>query len=210
MTLQNRVLPTGEIIAAPTRGTLMGNRGILHRPQKTLGTTRWQHPHWVTCLLKFKGRKRPLMAPGRYTELFFADEAVALAAGHRPCGECRRPEFRRFRELWDEANGPAAKVDAIDRTLHRDRVSRTREQVRHIAQIEGLPDGTFIMHADAPHLVWQSQLLRFGQEGYDLAVRRPAGGAACVLTPRSTVSVLAAGYRPDIHPDAKTLADLPA
>ena len=96
MPLQNRVTPGGEIIADPARGTLMGNRGILHDAGQRLGVARWRHPHWIYCRLSFKGRRRAVMAPGRYTELFFLDEASALAAGHRPCYECRREDFLRF------------------------------------------------------------------------------------------------------------------
>lgn len=97
---QNRVLPTGEVVAIPDRGLFMGNRGILHDTEGRLGGARWKHPHWITCRLTINGRKRTLMAPGRYTELFFLDEAVACAAGHRPCAECRRAEWLTFRAIW--------------------------------------------------------------------------------------------------------------
>lgn len=197
MTLQNRVLPTGEIAALTQRGTLMGNRGILHDDDQQLGKARWRHPHWVTCLLEFKGRRRALMQSGNYTELFFLDEPSALAAGHRPCGECRRPDFKRFVTLFHAANGTATLAE-IDRLMHRDRVTRTRAQLRHTAPLESLPDGAFILHDDAPQLVWDMQLLRYTPGGYTAALPRGTGPAT-VLTPASTVTTLAAGYRPAPH-----------
>lgn len=203
MSLQNRVLPTGEIVANPARGTLMGNRGILHDDHRRLGTSRWTHQAWVTCLLRFKGRKRPLMAPGRYTELFFLDEAAALAAGHRPCGECRRDDFNRFRAAWAAAQG-AGDLTTLDRHMHRARVTRTRQQVRHEADLATLPDGTFILHGGAPHVAWQNRLLRYTPAGYDMALAR-LEGTATVLTPGCTVTALAHGYRPALHPSAAAL-----
>ncbi|KRS14568.1 hypothetical protein XM53_02315 [Roseovarius atlanticus] len=200
MTLQNRVLPTGEIAATPERGTLMGNRGILHDDDRQLGKARWRHPHWVTCLLDFKGRRRALMQPRNYTELFFLDEPTALAAGHRPCGECRRPDFKRFVTLFHAANGTATLAE-IDRLMHRDRVTRTRRQVRHTAALETLPDGAFILHDDAPHLVWGNRLLRYTPGGYTATLPRSTR-LATVLTPASTVATLAAGYRPAPPPSA--------
>jgi hypothetical protein len=197
VTLQNRVMPTGEIAATPERGTLMGNRGILHDADQRLGKARWRHAHWVTCQLSFKGRRRALMQPGAYTELFFLDEPTALAAGHRPCGECRRPEFKRFVSLFHAANGTATLAE-IDRLMHRDRVTRTRAQVRHTAALETLPDGAFILHDDAPHLVWGDRLLRYTPGGYTAALPRTTRPAT-VLTPASTVATLAAGYRPAPH-----------
>ena len=105
MPLQNRVSPLGEIVATAERGGLMGNRGILHDRDRRLGVSRWKHPHWVCCRLAFLGRHRPVMTPGRYTELFFLDEATALAAGHRPCAECRRADYTRFLDAWTAAHG---------------------------------------------------------------------------------------------------------
>src|SRR4051794_26424644 len=99
MPRQNRVTPSGDIITTPERGTLMGNRGVLHDADARI-VRRWQGKRWIACVLEFKGRWRPVMAPGRYTELFFLDEATALAAGHRPCAECRRRRFDEFRDTW--------------------------------------------------------------------------------------------------------------
>ena len=114
MPLQNRVTPEGEIIATPHRGLMMGNRGgCFHLPDRTLGSRRWATRQWIACVLEFKGRHRQaMMQPNRYTELFFLDEATALAAGHRPCFECRRRDAERFAALWAETRGwpaPAAR-----------------------------------------------------------------------------------------------------
>lgn len=202
MPLQNRVRPTGEIVADPSRaGMFMGNRGILHDATRTLGTARWRHPHWVTCRLSFKGRHRSVMTPGTYTELFFLDEAVALAAGHRPCAECRRGDYRAFRDAFEAANGPVATAAEMDRRLHAARVTRTRQQVTHEAPAETLPDGTFIRHAGDAWLILGEALLRFSPARYTDRRARPSG-AVTVLTPAPSVAVLRAGYRPRLHESA--------
>ena len=124
MPLQNRVTPFGEIVSSPARGLLMGNRGILHNDDRRLGTARWQHPHWVACRLEFRGRRQEVMRPGAYTQLFFLDEAVALAAGHRPCAHCRRADYEAFVSAWMAATGRADRPRAaeLDWQLHRERV----------------------------------------------------------------------------------------
>jgi hypothetical protein len=141
MPLRNRVTPMGDIIADAARGTFVGNRGILHDASRRLGTARWRHRSWICCRLTFKNRRREVMAPGRYTELFFLDEATALAAGHRPCCECRRDEFRAFQAAWRHAAGaPNASAGAIDRVLHEARVDpRTRRQIRFEASLDVCP-----------------------------------------------------------------------
>src|SRR5262245_6485047 len=123
MPRQNRVTPWGEIVAMPERGTLMGNRGLLHDAEGQIMRP-WRERRWIICLLDFKGRRRSVMSPGLYTELFFLDEATALAAGHRPCAECRRERFNAFRDAWLKGNGGAAPVTApdIDRRLHEERL----------------------------------------------------------------------------------------
>src|SRR5271165_1152863 len=103
MPRQNRVTPFGEIVAVPERGTFMGNRGNLHNAEGHIKRT-WQVKRWLVCLLEFKGRKRTVMRPGFYTELFFLDEATALAAGHRPCAECRRERYNDFRKAWQSSH----------------------------------------------------------------------------------------------------------
>ncbi|QDY68764.1 hypothetical protein [Qingshengfaniella alkalisoli] len=199
MTLQNRVLPTGEIVADPVRGTVMGNRGILHSDDRTLRTARWTHPHWIICRLDFKNRRREVMAPQRYTELFFYDEAVALSAGHRPCAECRRGAYNRFLECWAVAFGNKPSADKMDRTLHHARVqSRTRRQIIHEADIESLPTGVFIAHGETVGVIRARHFVPFIGPGYGAPKPVPAGRAV-VLTPAPTVAVLKAGYRPDIR-----------
>jgi len=203
--LQNRVLPTGEIVAdASYRGSLMGNRGILHGDARRLGVARWRLKGWVCCVLTFKGRKRTVMAPRRYTELFFLDEAVALAAGHRPCAECRRADYTRFRTAWAKATGTQARAPEIDAEMHTARVTRTRAQVRHEAEAGTLPDGTYLLWQDAPHLVLGTQVFPFSPAGYGRGVQRPPG-TVTVLTPRPTVAVLKAGYRAALHPSIPPL-----
>ena len=206
MSFQNRVTPEGEIIATTARGMFMGNRGQLHTAEKTLTDRRWTWQGWVTCVLSFKSRHREIMAPGRYTELFFLDEAVALAAGHRPCGECRPDAYQAFRRGWEATLGNAGEpISVIDRCLHKARVnSRTREQIRHRRTIDGLPDGTFVQFEGEPEmagawLVHGQSLLRYTPSGYDRTEPRLKGASVVVLTPSPTVEVLDAGYRPTLH-----------
>lgn len=197
--LQNRATPTGEICAHTARGALMGNRGILHDERRHLGTARWKHQAWVTCTLSFKNRRRDLMKPGNYTELFFTDEAVALAAGHRPCGECRREDFNRFRDAFARAHPDLPhRAPDMDRLMHRARVvSRSRAQVTYEAMLSDLPEGVFfkIAPAGGPLVRWQGKVLAWSFEGYS------AGPDALpdrvgVLTPEPTVKAIAAGYVP--------------
>ena len=203
MPLQNRVLPTGEIVADPAHGTLMGNRGILHDDTRALRRARWRHSHWVTCRLVFKGRQRAIMRPGAYTELFFLDEAVALAAGHRPCAECRRQDYRRFRAAFEVATGPVESAAGMDRRLHAARVTRTRRQITHEAECGALPDGAFVALERDSWLVLGDRLHRFTPAGYTETRLRPAG-IVTLLTPAPTIAALAAGYRPTIHESART------
>jgi hypothetical protein len=215
MPLQNRVTPFGEIISTAARGLLMGNRGILHNDDRRLSTARWQHPHWVTCRLEFKGRRQEVMRPGAYTQLFFLDEAVALAAGHRPCAHCRRPDYEAFVTAWMAAGGRSTRPRAaeIDWQLHRERVdSLTRRQVTHSARLDGLPDAAFITlpgKPGAPLLVLGRQLLCWTAEGYRGMHERPRDLEVAVLTPRTTVAALAAGFKPQLHPSAESAYALP-
>jgi hypothetical protein len=201
MPLQNRVLPTGEIVADPARGTLTGNRGILHRPDGTLGTSRWTHPHWVICTLTHpKGAYHGPMPHRGWTALFFLDEAVALAAGHRPCAYCRRKAYRAFRAAWAN-DGALPDRMTMDKALHRARVTRTRAQVRHEGHLDDLPDGALILREGRAHLVLGGTLLPFTPRGLrpaDPTALRPA----TILTPAPTVAVLRHGFRPDLHPSA--------
>jgi len=202
MPLMNRVTPFGEIVAEPWRGTLMGNRGILHDTDRQLGTARWRHSNWVCCLTEFRGRHRePMPLPGsptRYTALFFPDEPAALAAGHRPCAECRNADWRRFKAAWAAAGLPGERAAEIDRVLHPARVGRDRRHVTFEAGLDAVPDGVFLTLAGAPDLAllrWQGRLWRWSPAGY--ADAGPAAeGPVRVLTPAPTVDVLRAGYRP--------------
>ncbi|MCW8843506.1 MAG: hypothetical protein OQK00_08835 [Rhodobacteraceae bacterium] len=194
MPLQNRVQPTGDILAHPARGCIMGNRGILHDPDQRLTHRRWRHKAWVCCRLAFKSRRRPLMAPGAYTELFFHDEAVALAAGHRPCAECRRSDFTAFLAAADHS-GPVAHFDA---RLHAARaVPRRFVQRRETAEAASLPDGGFLLLDTGPALLWHDALYPFSPHGYGPAQNRPSGNVT-VLTPTPTLNALRAGYKPQV------------
>lgn len=197
MTRQNRVQPNGEILAHPARGQFMGNRGILHDDFGQLTTARWRHKAWVCCVTEFKNRKRPLMAPCHYTELFFHDEAVALAAGHRPCAECRRPDFKAYLEAA-EHRGKACEFDKV---LHAARaIPRIFGQRHHQASASDLPDGTFILTEDGtPALIWRESLRPFSPTGYGSAVRLPAG-VVTVLTPEPSIKALKNGFRPRVDP----------
>ena len=210
MPLQNRVTPEGEIIATPHRGLMMGNRGgCFHLPSQTLGTRRWATRQWIACVLEFKGRHRPvMMQPNRYTELFFLDEATALAAGHRPCFECRRRDAERFAALWAETRGwPApARAPEMDATLHAERIGTHGRKLTFRAQLAGLPDGAFVRLADAgpaqAYLVDNGRILAWSPAGYGAALLAPKRRDVDVLTPRSIVAVLSSGYRPMVHPSA--------
>ena len=205
--LQNRVTPFGDLIATPARGTLMGNRGRLHDPaRRIVRRVASGYRAWVTCLLAFRGRRRPVMAPNRYTELFFLDEATALAAGHRPCGECRRADFRRFKATWLVANrdrglGPDVLIGAIDRELHRDRLGPDGRPRTYLAELGSLPDGVFVVLPDVAEalLVWRGSLAPWSPTGYAALRESPRDQRARVLTPRSTVATIAAGYAPGVH-----------
>ncbi|WP_040479673.1 hypothetical protein [Longispora albida] len=198
--LQNRVWPTGEILAHPARGTMMGNRGCLHGSGSELGVTRWRSKLWICCVLDWKGWQRDVMPPGRWTALFFLDEVTALAAGHRPCAYCRRADYVAFTEAWQAAAGLPERPRAahMDTILHAERVeSRTRRQITRPVDASTLPDGAMIRSGTdgVVGLVWSGQLLPWSPEGYGDAVALPAGVAE-LLTPPSIVAALRAGYRP--------------
>ena len=207
MALQNRVTPLGEIVADPAIGDFMGNRGILHDGARRLGVSRWKHKAWIVCTLAFSGRKREIMAPGRYTELFFLDEATALAAGHRPCWECRRVAALAYRSAFAEGNGlentPSSRE--IDGLLHGARiVTGTRHQRRAERVGRELPDGVFVIVEERPWLVLDDRLLRWTPAGYD-AVREMPEGLVTVATPLPSVAAIAAGYHPALHASAAAL-----
>ena len=199
MPLRNRVTPLGELIAVPERGLLYGNRGCLHddagRIRRAYATRRW-----IACRLRFRGWHRsPLLQPGRFTELFFLDEATAFAAGHRPCALCRREDYVRFGELCGTRG-----ADAIDARLHAERLDGKRRRLHRLPYRE-LPDGAVVLLAGTPYLVLGAQLLEWTPGGYATRRPRPAHGEATVVTPPSLLAVLAAGWEPDVpllHPSA--------
>jgi hypothetical protein len=213
MPRQNRVTPLGEIIAVPERGTFMGNRGVLHDEEGHIKRA-WQLKRWLVCVLDFRGRKRQVMTSGRYTELFFLDEATALAAGHRPCAECRHARFLAFCNAWGTAHpadGRVARPTAavIDERLHAERIASARSKGSFAAALKELPNGVFVQHAnwgDGAYLVWNDRLLAWTAGGYTSHMARPQKAEVLVLTPESTVGTIRAGYVPEIHPSAMTLA----
>jgi len=202
MARQNRVTPFGAIVSPPAgsagRGDFMGNRGCLHDDRGRLHGRPWRTRAWITCRLAFKGRRRTLMTPRRYTELFFLDEATAFAAGHRPCAECRWHDYQRFRGCWPALAGrPVAELDAV---LHRERVDVGGRKIVRPMRADDLPDGSVVAlpeRPDAALLKWGDQLFPWSLDGYGPPVARPRD--VLVLTPPSLMAVLARGYRLALH-----------
>ncbi len=203
MPLRNRVTPFGEIVAVPGRGTLMGNRGILHDADQRI-VRDWQVRRWIACRLEFHGRHRAVMTPGSYTELFFLDEAAALADGHRPCAECRHADYRAFQAAWHSVYpGQRLSADALDRVLHEERRTRPFLKRTHFAQLDTLPDGTYIVLHDRAWMVLGEAVWAWSAERYVEQVPRPTDAHVPVLTPPSIVRVLHAGYQPLLHPSCQ-------
>jgi hypothetical protein len=207
MPRRNRVTPFGEIFATPERGTMMGNRGRLHDPSGQILRS-WRLKQWLICELEFRGRQRTVMAPNRYTELFFLDEATALSAGHRPCYECRRARFLDFRAAWARGNSvggePAEiRVAMIDSRLHAERIGPDGPQRGVAAKIDELPDGTFLCLDGVAWLLWHDNLLKWSPAAYRERIKKPCGVMVSVLTPQTTVAALSAGYVPQVHSTAR-------
>ena len=202
MPLQNRVTPSGDILASEHRGTFTGNRGIIHDPAtRTLLNKRWSSPAWLTCVCEFRGRRRKVMSRQSWTELFFLDEATAFAAGHRPCFYCRRDDANRFRAAWEQGNGVSdLSAKAMDAVLHAERLDRGKKRLHPLpAQLHALPDGTMVQASGESYLVAGGKTLRWSFAGYS---RADLQGAAMLLTPPSTLRAFQAGYRPVLHPSA--------
>jgi hypothetical protein len=204
---QNRVTPLGDLVADPARGLVYGNRGCLH---DEAGRIRRHHAgkRWIACRLRFRGwRRGPLLQPGRFTELFFLDEATALAAGHRPCSLCRRADYRRLLEVWADLHPGEPGADAVDARLHGERLDRTARGRRlHEAALDELPDGAFVLRAGEPWLALGPRLLRWTPAGYAESIARPAGAKAALITPPSLVALLETGWDPLVpflHPSAR-------
>ena len=209
MALRNRVTPLNEIVADPAHGLVYGNRGCLHDAEGRIRRG-YAVRRWIACRLEFKGWQRgPLLQPGRFTELFFLDEATAFAAGHRSCALCRREDYDRFAVFWAGQHDGERGADAIDLRLHGERLTADRRQRRHDAPSGDLPDGAFVLRDDAPWLVLGDALLRWTPAGYTERAARPtAREHAVVITPPSLVAVLREGWAgavPLVHPSAAAL-----
>lgn len=205
MPRQNRVTPFGELIATPARGTFMGNRGCLHDAHGHIVRSS-ARPAWIICALEFKGRHRQVMAPGKYTELFFLDEATALAAGHRPCATCRREDYRHFLGLWLEVNAARlgtlpAGIAGVDKVLGRERGEPGRGRNTWRSSLARLPTGAFVVEDEgSAAMVVDGRLATWSPSGYGPLHSGRDGYEYDVLTPPSTCAALAAGYRPATAP----------
>jgi len=204
MPLQNRVTPFGEIIATPARGMFTGNRGIIHDPvTRTLLKKRWSLKCWLICRLRYKNFHREPMARHSWTELFFLDEATALAAGHRPCFFCSRDRIEAFRTAWAEGNGgPILAAPELDAVLHRERLQQRKKRIHAIpGKLSRLPDGAMVATGDESFLILDGRPLRWSPSGYAPVEDLPRLDG--MLTPPSTLAALRAGYRPVLHASAE-------
>lgn len=197
MPLQNRVTPFGDIVALDGRGLLMGNRGVLHDSAGRI-VRAWQTRRWIACRTEFRGRQRKILQPNRWTELFFLDEATALAAGHRPCAECRNADYRRFRVIWTNVHGEPESAENMDVKLHADRLDGKRKRTFE-RESAGIPDGTFVIFEGSAWLASGGGLYKWSNRGYTDRRRLPSNASLKVLTPSCVVDILAAGYRPLLH-----------
>ena len=207
MPRQNRVTPFSVLITTPARGTLMGNRGCLHDDHGRIRRP-FLGRRWIICLLAFKNRHRSIMTPGHYTELFFLDEATALAAGHRPCAECQRGRFNLFREIWARANPQITSLhrppaDLIDAALHSERTAANAQARRYCESLEAMPGGTFVTDdGERAYLRLKGRLLLWTPAGYERPERHSFRFPARILTPASVVRALETGYPVGVHSSA--------
>jgi hypothetical protein len=200
---RNRVTPQGEIVAIPLRGAWTGNRGVLHEGHEIVRSH--ASDLWITCALEFRGRWREQWLPHRYTHLFFHDEAVSFAAGHRPCAECRREDYRSYQRAWAEGNGtPIPGAKELNARLHQERiVPGTHRRRWHEMPWPDLPDGTFVLLSeDEPAVVAGGTVVPWTHQGYGTPRARLGRGTAIVITPPSTVAALRAGYPVQIDDSA--------
>ncbi|OGB04988.1 MAG: hypothetical protein A3E79_03205 [Burkholderiales bacterium RIFCSPHIGHO2_12_FULL_61_11] len=207
MTLQNRVDPWGRLLAVNARGSLLGNRGMLHNEERQI-VRDWQRMPWVTCALEFQGRKREIFGRTTYSELFFLDDATAFSAGHRPCATCRRERYNEFKTSWLAVNGELfsmtnPSINEIDKVFHRERIDRNGTKVTFEAPLSSLPLGTVVDINDEAFLVWHQGLKRWSFNGYsDLQLQPSPSTLVRVLTPESVVRTFAGGFRPIVHASA--------
>jgi len=204
MPLENRVTPCGIIERNTAKGTLMGNRGVLHTANKEL-KRQFKTKAWITCVLEFKARKRELMSPGLYTELFFLDEVTAFSAGHRPCAECRRPRYNEFRDAWILANNQerdsVIRAPQMDNVLHTERIDGD-QKVTWPHSLAGLPHGTMFQAGNKTYALCDGEVLEWNFEGYSAAIKEDLPETVDVLTPRSVVNIFMTGFRPEFHSSA--------
>ena len=208
MPKRNRVTPFGAIIANPARGTFTGNRGILHNERQEI-VVPYRSKAWIICALEFNGWHREIMQPGSWTELFFLDEATALAAGHRPCFMCQRERAEAFRAAWGRAHGAPAgpnrrKLSEIDAVLHEQRLTDAyylwdKRKRTHPATLGDLPDGVMVAQGDKAMLWWDGALREWAPAGYGPPQPADPQAAVALLTPPGTVAAIAAGFRPGVH-----------
>lgn len=204
MPRQNRVDPFGNLQATPDRGMLMGNRGCLHDDAGQIRKA-FARKAWVTCRLEWKGIQRKVLTPGRYTELFFLDEATALAAGHRPCNDCRSEAYSAFKEAWQatQAGGAFVKAEAMDVQIHAERITASKGKRTFAAQLGNLPDGVMVtlsLSPEEPRLLWRGKIWKWSFQGYSAPREANPGLNVDVLTPASICAVLSKGYPATVHP----------
>ena len=201
MPRQNRVTPFGDIVAVPARGMFMGNRGCLHDAAERI-VRPYRLTNWIYCLLEFKGRHRQVMSPGRYTELFFLDEATALAAGHRPCAECQRGRYNEFMRCWGEGNkkllgGEKLRAPLVDAVLQRERIGPKGEKVKWKAKLGELPARVMVeMGEGKAGVVVEGGVREWGAGGYGRSTKYQVKTKVGVLTPASSVEAIRAGFTP--------------
>jgi hypothetical protein len=194
---RNRVTPLGDIESFPLRCAFTGNRGILHEGREIV---RFHgHDAWITCALRFKDRWREQWLPHRFTWLYFYDEAVSFAAGHRPCAECRWSDYKAYQAAWAEATGAMPSAKQMNRQLHGERLVRgTHRRRLHTLAAADLPDGVFVLLDDAPHVLAGDAAIEWTRTGYPARRRRPVSGSVTTITPPSTIEALRHGYEPQI------------
>ena len=199
---RNRVTPLGEVVAIDLRGAWLGNRGQLHEGTEIVRFHRSQL--WIVCVLEHKDWRLPQWQSGHFTVLFFHDEAVALAAGHRPCALCRRADYEAYRHAWTRGlGGPRPSAKEMDSRLHGERLVRgTHRRRLHRTSWPSVPAGAFVLLDDRPALVRDDAVVPWTTRGYQRPTRRPRGGEVDLVTPPATVAALAAGYRPQVDPGA--------
>ena len=208
MPLQNRVNPFGQIIVSAARGNWMGNRGVLHKDKKIVAD--YKTTNWIICVLRYYNVRRNVMTNGRYTELFFLDEATAYSAGHRPCAQCRTKDYKYFKTLWLKANRKEYNlldetVKSIDRIMHAERIDKLGNKITFKEQLQNLPNGVFVQldKTKDSYLYYNQKLLKWNEANYTEVKALPNDTFVVVLTPKSIVNMLKLGFEVEIHDSAK-------